>query len=113
MGVFFPAFRIGLRRVDDGTTLAIDTHCFGKDTWTFTEASVEGVELAHEVAFHGSCPLLVGRKLHLNGLDSLPVDTVLIDTQGDAFGIVWGEDCKLSGLGGITYLLKGNGGICQ
>ena len=104
--ILCPAFGIGLRKVDDGASLAIDAYGLGKDTRALTEAHVEGVELAHEVAFDGGGPLLVGGALHLHGLHGLAVESLLIDTQRDALGIVGCKEGKLGFLRGVADLLE-------
>ena len=107
MTILCPAFGIGLCKVDDGASLAIDAYSLGKDTRTLAEAHVEGVELAHEVATDGSCPLLVGGALHLHSLHGLAVESLLIDAQCDALGIVGCKEGKLGFLRGIVDFLKG------
>ena len=106
MAIEGPSLRIGLLEVDDGASLAIDANGLGKDARTLTEAHVEGVELAHQVATDSGCPLLVGGALHAEGLHGLAAKTLLIDAQRDALGVVGGEECKLGLLRRIADFLK-------
>ena len=73
-----PVVRECLHRINNRCTLTVDTHGFGKDTWTLATSHVEGIEAAHEVTLHRSRPQPIGIR-HLDGLQGLASYTVLID----------------------------------
>ena len=58
VGITTPILRIGLHQVDDGATLTVYTHSFGKHTGTFTLPHIEGIVLAQKVALDLSLPHL-------------------------------------------------------
>ena len=50
--ITFPSFGIGSLHVDNGATLAVDTHGFGKDTRALAEPDIKGIETSQLVAFN-------------------------------------------------------------
>ena len=92
-----PSLRIGLRHVDDGTALAVHADCGGPHTGALAAEltvvlHVEGVELALQVLFDRNLPqgAAVNRlgALHVDRLDGLAVEAVIVDAQLHLLGII-------------------------
>ena len=54
--VTVPPFRIGGLPVDNGSAPPVHTHSGGKHTRCLAPSYVEGIELTHQVTFHGGRP---------------------------------------------------------
>ena len=50
--ITFPSLGIGSLHVNNGATLAVDTHSFGKDTRALAEPDIKGIETSQLVAFN-------------------------------------------------------------
>ena len=87
-----PVFRIGFRHINDGTTSAVDAHRLGEDTRALAFAYIKGVELSHQVALDGGCPLLIGSLRHLNGFNGLATQPVFVNTYSDFLRIIGSKE---------------------
>ena len=100
--VIVPTLRIGLCHVDNGSALAVGAHCGGPDTGALAKElaavfHVEGVELALQVTLDGGLPhgaARLGATLHVDRLDGLAAQSILVDAQFHLLGVVVGLQRK-------------------
>ena len=95
-----------LRHINNGSTLTIDSHGFGKDTRTLATTHIEGVETSHEVTLHSGCPQPVGIS-HLDGLQGLASHTVLIDSHYHFLCRCGGKKAEGRSLWTVGHLVEG------
>ena len=106
-----PACRIGRLHVDDGATLAVHAHGLGPDTWSLAvefavHFHLKGVELALQVALHGSIPqrfTLVGG--HLHRLERFAAQPLVIEAQRHRLGVAQRGEAEGGGLWRVFHFV--------
>ena len=113
-GVGVPTGGVGIGHVDNGTTLAVHAHCRSPYTGTLAVKlaailHVEGVELAFQVALDSGLPQRATclSPFHVNGLDRLAPQSVLVDAQFHLLSVLVGLHAESARTGAI-----GDPGAC-
>ena len=117
--VLAPSFGVGFGGLVDVAALAVHAHCRGKHArslypFLLVSRLVDGVELALEVAFHGSFPVagLLFVLLQLDGFHRLAAQSLVVEAQHHALGIGIGIEAEVCSLLSVPELMRWLARLC-
>ena len=103
--ITFPPYGIGRFHLNNSRTLTIYANSFCENARTLPLTDVEGIEASHHVAFYCSTPQAISI-FHLNGFQSLPTLSLLIDSHFDRLRFLRCKETERSRFRSIGHLVK-------